>query len=850
MINEQALLHAATMNWINDLAAQGVLITDVELKICSWNHWLELHSGRAAADVLGRSVLEVFPALVTRRLDQSYQDALAGQVQVLAQSLHRYLLPLRPTPGHAKFDWMQQSARIAPLLVDGQIVGTLTVIDDVTERVAREAELRTQIAALEELQQALRRSEKWLSTTLHSIGDAVIATNLQSQVVLMNDVAQSLTGWTEAEALGQPLAEVFQIIHPETRQRMTDPVVAALRQDPVCSQTHDPLIVARHGVERPIDDSAAPITDEHGDVIGAVLIFRDITERKQAEQEIERRYLDGLKLTETNRRLVGALEFDQVTEIVCAAARELTGADGATFVLRDGAQVHYVAENAIEPLWLGQTFPIECCISGWSMLHQQPAVIEDVSADARIPADVYGATFIRSLLIMPVGPGMPVASIGVYWARQHRARDYEVELIRTLASAAGLALASVRAYEETRQARLQAEQANRLKDEFLATLSHELRNPLNSIVGNTQILLRSPEATEVPVVQRAAKIIHRNASSQIQLINDLLDLSRLHNGKLLLNRLPTKLVPVISDAAEAVRAQAEARKIVLQINLPDESLVVDADPVRIQQIVWNLLSNAVKFTPNEGQVSLHLSQMSGRAILTVADTGQGIDAAFLPHIFEMFRQADARTTRQYGGLGIGLALVKQLAELHGGSIQAQSAGTGCGAQFTLRLPLVTAAQPVAAVDARSTQGGLQGARILIVDDSPDSLEMLNLLLEAEGAEVRTAAGGQAALQIAETADFDLIISDISMPEMDGYEMLARMRAAGRLAAVPAIALTGFGRPEDVARARTAGFTSHLTKPLDFDYLIELARTALRHPLPARGEPALNGRVATLQTEDR
>jgi PAS domain S-box-containing protein len=826
MTNEQTLLNVATMQWINDLAAQGILITDVELKIRSWNHWLELHSGRRANEVIGRSVLEVFPELVPRRLEQYYRDALAGQVRVLAQSLHSYLLPLRSSLSNAALDWMQQSARIAPLVVEGQIVGTITVIDDVTERVAREAELRTQITALEELQQALRRSEKWLSTTLHSIGDAVIATNLQLQVALMNNVAQALTGWTEAEAIGKPLAEVFQIFNLETRQRSADPVAEALQKNRICSLVTASIIVARNGAERLIEISAAPITDTQGNVTGAVLIFRDITERKQAEQEIERRYRDGIKLTETNRSLVGALEFDQMTEIVCRAARALTGADGVTFVLREGGRVLYAAEDAIAPLWKGQDFPIDCCISGWTMLHGEAAVIENVYADERIPHDVYRSTFVQSLVMMPVGPGLPVASIGVYWARKHRANEYEVEMLHSLASAADLALASVRAYEETRKAQTQAEQANRLKDEFLATLSHELRNPLNSIVGNTEILLRSPEATEVPVVQHAAEVIRRNANSQIQLINDLLDLSRLQNDKLLLNRLPILLAPVISDATEAVRTQAEAQKITFQMDLTDERLVVDADPVRIQQIVWNLLANAVKFTPRGGQVNLSLSREDGSAVIKVQDTGQGIDAAFLPYIFDMFRQADARTTRQYGGLGIGLALVKQLSELHGGQIQAHSAGVGRGAQFTVRLPLVTGDESVVSLDSRSPGGGLREARILVVDDSQDSLEMLSFLLEAQGAQVITAESGQQALKLAQSHDFDLIISDISMPEMDGYELLTMLRTDLRLTDIPAIALTGFGRPEDVARAREAGFTSHLTKPLDLDYLIELARTAL------------------------
>lgn len=826
MTNEQTLLNAATMEWINDLAAVGVLTTDAELKIRSWNHWLETHSGHSAREIIGRNILEVFPELVTRRFEQYYRDALAGQVRVLAQSLHRYLLPMRTPLNDSAFPWMQQSARIGPLTVAGSVVGTITVIDDVTERVAREAELRNQIFALEELQQALSRSEKWLATTLRSIGDGVIATDLQNRVFLINNVAQSLTGWTEPEAKGKLLAEVFQVINEETRQRITEPVAEALQNDTVSNLPHRSVLIAKDGTEKPVDDSVAPITDEQGNIIGTALIFRDISTRRKAEQEIERRYRNSIKLTETNRALVGALEFDQVTEIVCRAARELAGADGATFAMREGSRVRYAAEDAIAPLWKGQDFPMECCISGWTILHGEAAVIEDIYADERIPHAVYHSTFVQSLLMMPVGPGLPVGSIGVYWARKHQASEYEVELLQSLASAADLALASVRAYEEARHARTQAEQANRLKDEFPATLSHELRNPLNSIVGNTEILMRSPEANTAPVIRHAVEVIRRNANSQTQLINDLLDLSRLQNDKLLLKRQPLLLTPIINDAAESVRVQIGSRNIDFDLELSEDALVVDADPVRLQQIVWNLLSNAVKFTPDDGWVKLTLSHEDDAAVIKVEDNGQGIDAAFLPHIFEMFRQADARTTRQYGGLGIGLALVKQLAELHEGSVQAHSEGIGYGAQFTVRLPLITTTKTVNVGESSFASDGLSGARILVVDDSQDSLEMLHFLLSAEGAHVITASSGKEALGLARTHEFDLIVSDISMPEMDGYEMLTALRADARFIDVPAIALTGFGRPEDIARVRAVGFTSHLTKPVDLDYLVELARIAL------------------------
>lgn len=376
----------------------------------------------------------------------------------------------------------------------------------------------------------------------------------------------------------------------------------------------------------------------------------------------------------------------------------------------------------------------------------------------------------------------------------------------------------------------QMEEASRLKDEFLATLSHELRNPLNSIIGYADILRRSPESRNVPIIRQATETIHRNAEAQAQLIDDLLDLSRLQTGKLAVEWRPMALGPVLGDAVESVRRQAAAKGLRLEVDLPEERLMVNADPVRVQQIVWNLVNNAVKFTPRGGRVSVILSREDDEAKIVVEDTGQGIDPDFLPCIFDMFRQSDSGITRRHGGLGIGLALVKQLVELHGGEVEACSDGLGRGARFTVRLPLYTmeAEQERAASSLVKAGTELPGANILVVDDSEDSLEMLRLLLTSEGATVTTAADGKEALELARRAEFDLIISDISMPGMDGYNFLRNLRTEmNRYLSIPAIALTGFGRDEDVERARQAGFTTHLTKPLDFEHLLQLARVTLQ-----------------------
>jgi signal transduction histidine kinase/ActR/RegA family two-component response regulator len=368
-------------------------------------------------------------------------------------------------------------------------------------------------------------------------------------------------------------------------------------------------------------------------------------------------------------------------------------------------------------------------------------------------------------------------------------------------------------------------QANRLKDEFLATLSHELRNPLNVITGYSELLLRIPESRSSPRIQTAAAAIARSASAQDRLVSDLLDLSRLQMGKLSLQIQPMALSAAIADAAQAVRGEAAAKRVELEIALPDEPLLCRADPTRVQQIAWNLLSNAVKFTPPGGRVRLSLSRIDDEARLSVEDTGEGIDPSFLPRVFEVFRQAEGGTVRRHGGMGIGLALVRQLTELHGGNVRAFSAGVGRGAKFTVTLPLHegSEAEPERAAGSFPS---ISAVRVLLVDDSSETVAALRDLLECEGATVTTALSGAEGLRAAKENEFDLVISDISMPEMDGYEFLRRLRSGAKTPSVTAVALTGFGRQEDVLDARRAGFDRHLTKPVHFEELVQVIRDAM------------------------
>lgn len=375
--------------------------------------------------------------------------------------------------------------------------------------------------------------------------------------------------------------------------------------------------------------------------------------------------------------------------------------------------------------------------------------------------------------------------------------------------------------EREHELRETAEEANRLKDEFLAIMSHELRNPLNVILGYAELLLRMDEIKQSPNLHRMADAVKRNAVAQSKLIRDLLDLSRLRSGKLELNRETVSPVVSIENAIETVRIDADAKEIEIQVVAPDEVLFVQADPVRLEQIIWNVLNNSVKFTPRGGRIEVRLEEVGDDIVLTVADNGQGIDSSFLPHIFEIFRQADSGTSRAQSGMGIGLAVVQQLVELHGGSVTAFSAGVGEGATFTIRLArsVDTKRRPSPLLDL--TLGTLHGMEVLVVDDSEDTTEMVRHLLEIGGASVCAATSGSEALSFAREREFDVVLSDISMPEMDGFEFLSRLRELPGKENLPAVALTGFGRPEDVQRAVDQGFYAHLTKPFDLQTLARL-----------------------------
>jgi signal transduction histidine kinase/CheY-like chemotaxis protein len=498
-----------------------------------------------------------------------------------------------------------------------------------------------------------------------------------------------------------------------------------------------------------------------------------------------------------------------ITVEACAFMEELCAEAGA------GAGAALISEEALTPSAL------QCLVEA---LSQQPAwsdfplVILTSGGAGATPTNL-GALKLLSevgnmtLIERPTRVITLVSSIQS--ALRARRRQYQVrEHLK----------AEKRAQEEAVEARKQAEAANRAKDVFLATLSHELRTPLTAVLGWARIL-RTMKIDE-EMRHRGLQIIERNAVSQNQLIQDLLDVSRIITGKLRLDVRPVELISIIEAALDSVHQAIEAKTIELDVEFGTESDVVRGDPDRLQQVVWNLLSNAIKFTSKGGSIGVRLARHGSDVQIKVSDTGQGISPDFLPHVFERFRQEDGSTTRAHGGLGLGLAVVRHLVEQHGGTVSAESAGEQLGSTFTVNLPIIAVNERTEETEGKEGRVSVQaqldssellkGVRVLVVDDQVDARELLLVVLTHAGAEATAAASSAMALEMLLQHRFDVLVSDIGMPDEDGFELISRIRSLSTEegGSIPAIALTAYATDEDRKRVLAAGFREHLPKPVE------------------------------------
>jgi signal transduction histidine kinase/ActR/RegA family two-component response regulator len=519
---------------------------------------------------------------------------------------------------------------------------------------------------------------------------------------------------------------------------------------------------------------------------------------------------------------------------------------GETYAL-EGDRI-YTAYSRIEP-------------SGWSAALGIPATLVEAARFRSVA--VYGGGVLLSIALGTVAAIWVARSInrpiaGLRRAAQALGRreplappDTSIQEIRDVAAAL-VAAADERLQGEAhrdgllvreQQARAAAEAADRAKDEFLAVLSHELRTPLNAVYGWAR-MVRSGQVQDAEQVSRALGVIERNANAQVQLVDDLLDVSRVITGKMRLDVRAVDLRTVVEAALDAVRPAADAKGLRLQAVLDPRAGPITGDSDRLQQVVWNLLINAVKFTPRGGRVQVHLQRVNSHVEIVVSDTGQGIAPDTLPVIFERFRQADSSSTRLHSGLGLGLALVKHLVELHGGSVEAQSAGEGKGATFIVRLPLMIADVPHGPVlrvhptapSPESLPGArLDGLRVLLVDDDPDSVDLATAILAGAGADVLACRSAAEALQAVQAWRPDVLVSDIEMPEEDGYSLIRKVRALdpGHGGKTPAVALTAYGRTQDRMQSLTAGYSMHVPKPVDPGELTTIIASLATRPSRAQ-----------------
>ncbi|MEP0833853.1 ATP-binding protein [Microcoleus sp. AS-A8] len=431
--------------------------------------------------------------------------------------------------------------------------------------------------------------------------------------------------------------------------------------------------------------------------------------------------------------------------------------------------------------------------------------------------------------------GRLIGMVSTHWHDHHRPSARELRFLDLLARQAADLIEQRQTAAEREQllaraeaARAEADRANRIKDEFLAVLSHELRSPLNPILGWAKLLQNGK--LDAAKTQQALKTIERNAQLQSELIEDLLDVSRILQGKLNLNVSSINLVSIIRAAMETVRLAAEAKSIKLEASLEPDVGLVWGDSTRLQQVIWNLLSNAVKFTPAGGHVNIRLERLDSYAHIIVSDTGQGIEPDFLPYVFDYFRQANATTTRKFGGLGLGLAIVRNLVELHGGTAGVESLGVGKGATFTVRLPVMPI-QSSANQNGQSSKpsSDLNGIQVLVVDDEPDSREFVAFVLEQAGANVLTATTADEALTMLIRSEPNVLLSDIGMPDMDGYMLMQQVRALppDQGGQVLAIALTAYAGDFNQQQALRAGFQQHVSKPLEPETLIQVISSLIK-----------------------
>ncbi|WP_296947652.1 ATP-binding protein [uncultured Massilia sp.] len=695
----------------------------------------------------------------------------------------------------------------------------------------------------------LRQSEEVLRALANTIPQLAWMAQPDGAIVWFNERWFEYTGTTPDQVVGRGWQSTCE---PSVLPLVRDRWEASMRSGKPFEMEYP--IRGADGKYRWFLTRVNPVRDRDGHVLRWFGTNTDVDEVKRAEQALRDESHVLELLNSTGSTLASTRDLPSLLQAATDAATGIAGARHGAFFYpgragADGKMFSLYTVSGASPA--GTEAFGEDGATGLFGPAQALLRSDDVTHDPRFSAAgpfglPAGHPAVRSYLAVPVvaHSGELLGTMFFGHPQPNAFSERTERIVRGIAAQAAVAIDNVRLYEEAqraaeerkvlleneRLARAEAERTSQMKDEFLATLSHELRTPLSAILGWAQVLRRG--SRDQNDLQKGLQTIERNARSQAQLIEDLLDMSRITSGKVLLDMQTIAPAGFVDAAIETVRPAADAKNIRIEKRYAADAGMVAGDPARLQQVVWNLLSNAIKFTPRDGRVEIELGRTEGNVVITVRDDGAGIRPEFITHVFERFRQADASMTRRHGGLGLGLAIVKQLIEQHGGTVRAESAGEGCGASFTIELPLAKQAAP-AARSARAamirpapptpemTVLDLSGASVLVVDDDRDARELIKRILGDCNAQVRIAASAREALEMFRAAPPQLLISDLGMPEVDGFELLDRVRQLPRDAGgqVPAIALTAFARSEDRLRALEAGFSAHISKPVEPSELI-------------------------------
>ena len=827
--------------WLSALiesADDAIISKTLDGIITSWNQGAERIFDYTADEIIGKPVTVLIPE---DHLDE--EPAILARLRA-GQRIEHYETVRKRKDGTL----LDISLTVSPIKgPNGIIVGASKIARDITEQ-------RQARRALDHASQRLK-----LALAASRLGDW--SWDPKTDMVTMSETAAQIFSIPPGPHM--TWTQLRELLHEDDRENARLAVQKSLAE-------HTDYDI-EYRFKRPdnsvvwVSAKGRGVYDERGEVVGMLGFVQDISTHKSNEETL-REQADALRtLNEVGKLISAELDLHNTVQAVTDAATELTGARFGSFfynVLNEEGASYMLYTLAGVPREAFAHFPMPRATDLFGPTFRGEGVVRigNVKLDPRYGRNspYYGMPEghlpVVSYLAVPVVSRSGEVLGGLFFG--HPEPDVFTErdetLVFSLASQAAIAMDNARLYETAKRAReeaekaaadnerlyRQAEESSRLKEEFLATISHELRTPLSAILGWARMLRLGQLSKENEA--KALDTIERNARAQAQLVDDLLDVSRIITGKLRMDVRPADPNSFIDAAVEAVRPAAEAKGVRMQKVIDTGPVSIPGDPVRLQQVVWNLLSNAIKFTPRGGRVQIRSERVNSHLEIVVSDTGQGIAPDFLPHVFDRFRQADQKTSRQHGGMGLGLAIVRHLVELHGGTVSATSEGEGRGATFTVMLPITPVYQidssgsrvhPAARdlLPANDIADRLDGLRVLVVDDEADTRELLRQGLEYCGATVKVVGSAGEAVDALMTFVPDVLISDIGMPGTDGYDLIRHIRTlpASKGRRIPAIALTAYTRVEDRLNALRAGYDMHVPKPVELAELVAVAASVTR-----------------------